>query len=86
MEPMSLLAWIVVGLIAGWLAAQVVSSPFGLLGTVLVGMVGAIIGGWLFVELGETGTTGLSIWSIFVSFVGAVILLIILRAVRQGRP
>jgi uncharacterized membrane protein YeaQ/YmgE (transglycosylase-associated protein family) len=86
MEPMSLLAWIVVGLIAGWLASQVVASRFGVIGDTIVGMIGALIGGFLFNEFGETGTTGLNIWSIFVAFVGAVVLLVLIRAVSgRGR-
>ena len=86
MEPMSLLAWVVVGLIAGWLASQVVASRFGIIGDTVVGMIGALIGGFLFNEFGETGTTGLNIWSIFVAFVGAVVLLVLIRAVSgRGR-
>jgi uncharacterized membrane protein YeaQ/YmgE (transglycosylase-associated protein family) len=80
MEPMGLLAWVVVGLIAGWLASKVVPSRFGIIGDTLIGMVGALIGGFLFEEFGSTGTTGFSIWSIFVSFVGAVVLLVLIRA------
>lgn len=82
MEPMSLLAWIVVGLIAGLLASQVVSSPFGIIGDTLVGMVGALLGGWLFEQFGSTGTTGFTLWSVLVAFVGAVVLLVLLRAVK----
>jgi uncharacterized membrane protein YeaQ/YmgE (transglycosylase-associated protein family) len=85
MEPMSLLAWIVVGLIAGWLASQVVASRFGVIGDTIVGMLGALVGGFLFEQLGSTGTTGFSIWSIVVSFVGAVVLLILLRALSGQR-
>ena len=81
---MGLLAWIVVGLIAGWLASQVVPSRLGLVGDTVVGMVGALIGGFLFNEVGSTGTTGFSIWSIFVAFVGAVVLLVLIRAIRRG--
>ena len=85
MEPMGLLAWIVVGLIAGWLASQVVPSRFGVIGDTLIGMLGALVGGFLFEELGSTGTTGFSIWSVFVAFVGAVVLLLVIRAFsRQG--
>jgi uncharacterized membrane protein YeaQ/YmgE (transglycosylase-associated protein family) len=80
MEPMGLLAWVVVGLIAGWLASKVVPSRFGIIGDTLIGMVGALIGGFLFEEFGSTGTTGFSIWSIVVSFVGAVVLLVLIRA------
>jgi uncharacterized membrane protein YeaQ/YmgE (transglycosylase-associated protein family) len=85
MEPMSLLAWIVVGLIAGWLASQVVASRFGIIGDTVIGMVGALVGGFLFEQFGSTGTTGLSIWSIFVAFVGAVVLLVLIRAFSGRR-
>ena len=86
MEPMGLLAWIVIGLIAGWLASQVIPSRFGLVGDTIVGMLGALVGGFLFTELGSSGATGINIWSIFVAFVGAVVLLFLLRAIngRKG--
>lgn len=80
---MSLLAWIVVGLIAGLLASWVVpGARTNLLVDVLVGMAGAIIGGWLFAALGAGGATGFNIWSIFVAFVGAVVLLFIVKAIQ----
>ena len=82
MEPMGLLAWIVVGLIAGWLASQAVPSRLGVVGDTIVGMVGAVVGGWMFEQVGSTGTTGLSIWSVFVAFIGAVVLLVAFRAVK----
>jgi len=82
---MGLLAWIVVGLIAGWLASKVVPSRLGTIGDTVVGMVGALIGGFLFEQVGATGTTGFSIWSIFVAFVGAVLLLVVIRAVDGRR-
>ncbi len=85
MEPMSLLAWIVVGLVAGWLASQVVTSRFGVVGDTIIGMLGALVGGFLFEQFGSTGTTGFSIWSIVVSFVGAVVLLVLIRAISGGR-
>jgi len=85
MEPMSLLAWIVVGLIAGWLASQVVPSRFGVIGDTIIGMLGALVGGFLFEEFGSTGTTGLNIWSLFVAFVGAVVLLVLIRALSGQR-
>jgi len=85
MEPMGLFAWIVVGLIAGWLASQVVPSRLGLVGDTIVGMVGAFIGGFLFNQVGAAGTTGFSIWSVFVAFVGAVVLLVVIRAVNGRR-
>jgi len=85
MEPMSLLAWIVVGLIAGWLASQVVPSRFGIVGDTVIGMVGALIGGFLFNQFGAAGTSGLNVWSILVAFVGAVVLLVVIRAFSGQR-
>jgi uncharacterized membrane protein YeaQ/YmgE (transglycosylase-associated protein family) len=72
-------------LIAGWLASQVVASRFGVIGDTIIGMVGALIGGFLFEQFGSTGTTGFNIWSVLVSFVGAVLLLIVIRAVDGRR-
>lgn len=83
MEPIGLLAWIVIGLIAGWLAGYVVPSRLGIIGDTIVGMVGALIGGALFNAVGEAGTTGFNLWSIFVAFIGAVVLLFLLRAIRS---
>ena len=85
MEPMSLLAWIVVGLIAGWLASQVVPSRFGVIGDTIIGMLGALVGGFLFEQFGSTGTTGFNIWSVFVAFTGAVVLLVGIRLLTGRR-
>ncbi len=84
---MGILAWIVVGLIAGWLAKMVVpgEGPGGILGDLIVGIVGALIGGWVFNAFGHMGTTGINVWSILVAFVGAVILLLIVRAFTGRR-
>jgi uncharacterized membrane protein YeaQ/YmgE (transglycosylase-associated protein family) len=82
---MGILAWIIVGLIAGFLAKSVVpgEGPGGLIGDIIVGIVGALIGGWVFQAFGHFGVTGLNLWSILVAFVGAVILLLILRALTR---
>ena len=85
MEPMGLLAWIVVGIIAGWLASKVMPSSFGLIGDTIVGMIGALVGGFIFDAFGESGATGINIWSIFVAFVGAVVLLFVIRAVSGDK-
>ena len=79
MEPMGLIAWLVVGAIAGWLASLVIPTRMGLLGDIVVGIVGGVIGGALFHAVGEVGLTGLSLWSIFVAFVGSVVLLGLVR-------
>lgn len=85
MEPMGLLAWIIVGLISGWLASKAMPSSLGTLGDTIVGMLGALAGGFLFEAFGSTGTTGFNIWSIFVAFIGAVVILFLLRALTGSR-
>ena len=83
---MGILAWIVLGLIAGFLASAVMrGGGFGIIGDIIVGIVGALIGGFLFSALGSTGVTGFNIWSLFVAFVGACLLIAILRAVSGSR-
>jgi uncharacterized membrane protein YeaQ/YmgE (transglycosylase-associated protein family) len=83
---MGLLAWLVVGAIAGWLASLVIPARLGLIGDIVVGIIGGFIGGALFRAIGEPGLTGFSIWSIFVAFVGAVILLGLIRLANGKRP
>ena len=85
---MGILAWLVVGLIAGWLASRVMrGGGYGLIGDIIVGVVGALIGGFLASTLLKIpdAVNGINITSILVAFVGAVILLAILRAVGGRR-
>jgi uncharacterized membrane protein YeaQ/YmgE (transglycosylase-associated protein family) len=85
---MGILSWIVVGLIAGWLAGLVVKGGgFGCVGDVIVGVVGGLLGGWLasaFFHMGDP-ISGINIESIVVAFIGAVILIIILRLISGRR-
>lgn len=86
---MGILTWIIVGLIAGWLAGLVVrGSGFGVLGDIIVGIVGAIIGGFIAAyAFGIPGAvSGVNLTSIIVAFLGAVLALIIVRAVTGRRP
>lgn len=76
---MGWLAWIIVGGIAGWLASQVMHTRLGLVMDIVVGIVGAVIGGLLLGALGTTGVTGFNLWSVIVAFIGAVVLLGVLR-------
>ncbi len=78
---MSILAWIIVGIIAGWLAKMVIpgEGPMGVFGDLVIGVVGAIVGGWLFGYFGHPGATGLNFGSILVAFVGAVVVLWLMR-------
>ena len=85
---MGILAWLVVGLIAGWLASLVMGGGgYGLIGDIVVGIVGALIGGFLAANLLNmpNAVNGINITSILVAFVGAVILLAILRLVSGRR-
>jgi uncharacterized membrane protein YeaQ/YmgE (transglycosylase-associated protein family) len=78
---MTIMAWIIVGIIAGWLAKRVIpgEGPGGVLGDLVIGVVGAIAGGLIFNYFGHTGATGVNIGSIVVSFVGAVVVLWLMR-------
>ena len=80
------LVWIAVGLVAGWLASVVVGGGYGLVGDIVVGIVGAFLGGFVFRSLHlRTPFHGLAS-TIFVAFIGAVLLLLVLRLLRRGSP
>ncbi len=81
MDAMGWLAWLIVGALAGWLASIVMGTngSQGLLLDIIVGIVGALIGGFLFNVIGAPGITGFNVWSLFVAFIGAVVLLGLLR-------
>ncbi len=77
---MGIIAWIVLGAIAGWIGSMIVNKTGeGLFRDIVLGIVGALIGGWIFTAAGSTGVTGFNIWSVFVAFIGAIVLLGILR-------
>jgi uncharacterized membrane protein YeaQ/YmgE (transglycosylase-associated protein family) len=79
---MGILSWIVVGLIAGWLAGQVMrGGGYGLIGDIIVGVVGGLLGGWIASSLLHigAGVNGINLESILVAFAGAVLLLLLLR-------
>ena len=78
-----LLAWIIVGLVAGVLASLVMGGGYGIIGDIIIGIVGAFIGGWLFSTLGVSSPIGGMGGQIFVAFVGAVVLLFLLRLIRR---
>ena len=79
---MSILAWIVLGLIAGFIASKIVSgSGQGMLLDIALGVVGAVVGGYVFSAIGATGITGFNLYSMFVAVVGAALVLWIYHAV-----
>jgi uncharacterized membrane protein YeaQ/YmgE (transglycosylase-associated protein family) len=82
---MSFLAWIVLGLIAGFIGSKLVNKRGeGLLLDIILGIVGAIAGGWLFNLFGASGVTGLNLYSLVVAVIGAVVLLVIYHAIRRA--
>ncbi len=84
---MGILSWIVVGFIAGLLAKLVLpgDDPGGLIVTTLIGMAGALVGGFLIGVLGGAGATGFNIWSVLVATLGAVVLLAVYRLFAGSR-
>jgi uncharacterized membrane protein YeaQ/YmgE (transglycosylase-associated protein family) len=83
---MSILAWIVLGLIAGFIASKLVNRSGGsLVLDLLLGVVGAFVGGFLFTRFGAAGVTGLNLYSILVAIIGAVIVLFIYHAIVGRR-
>jgi uncharacterized membrane protein YeaQ/YmgE (transglycosylase-associated protein family) len=83
---MSLLTWLIVGLVAGVLASMLMGGTgYGLVGDIIIGIVGAFVGGWLFSALGVGSPLGGLAGTIFVAFIGAVVLLFLLRLLRGRR-
>jgi uncharacterized membrane protein YeaQ/YmgE (transglycosylase-associated protein family) len=83
---MSFVAWIVLGLVAGFIGSKLVNhTGEGLIRDVLLGVVGAIIGGYLFNLFGAPGVTGLNVYSLLVAVIGAVVFLIVYHAIFRRR-
>jgi uncharacterized membrane protein YeaQ/YmgE (transglycosylase-associated protein family) len=78
---MGILSWIILGGIAGWLGSMIVNrGGEGVLRDIVLGIIGGIVGGWVFAMMGSTGVTGFNLWSLFVAVVGAVIVLVLYHA------
>ena len=84
---MGILLWIILGALAGWIASMIVAtdSEQGFLGDVILGIVGAVVGGFVFNLLGASGVNGFNIYSLFVAVIGAVVVVFIGRALLGGR-
>jgi uncharacterized membrane protein YeaQ/YmgE (transglycosylase-associated protein family) len=82
---MTLFVWILLGLIAGFIASHIVNHRGeGIVLDVMLGIVGAFVGGWLFRTFGHTGVTGLNLHSILVAAVGAIVLLFVYHVIRRA--
>ena len=83
---MTLLTWLIVGLVAGVLASMVMGGTgYGIIGDIIIGIVGAFVGGWLFSALGVASPLGGLAVTILVAFIGAVVLLFLLHLLRRRR-
>jgi uncharacterized membrane protein YeaQ/YmgE (transglycosylase-associated protein family) len=81
---MSIIAWLILGLISGFIASKLVNKTGdGMVMDIVLGIIGAIAGGWLFNRFGMAGVTGLNIYSMLVSVVGAVVVLVIYHAIAR---
>jgi uncharacterized membrane protein YeaQ/YmgE (transglycosylase-associated protein family) len=82
---MSFVAWIILGLIAGFIGSKLVNkSGEGIALDILLGIVGAIVGGWLFTRFGAAGVTGLNLYSILVAVIGSVVVLVVYHMIRRA--
>jgi uncharacterized membrane protein YeaQ/YmgE (transglycosylase-associated protein family) len=79
---MSILIWIIFGAIVGWIASMFMGSEGGLVWDIIVGIIGAVLGGWLMSFFGQSGVTGFNLYSFLVAIFGAVVLITIVRALR----
>jgi uncharacterized membrane protein YeaQ/YmgE (transglycosylase-associated protein family) len=83
---MDILTWLIVGLVAGVLASLVMGgSGYGIIGDIIIGIVGAFVGGWIFSALGVASPLGGMAGTILVAFIGAVVLLFLIHLIRRRR-
>jgi len=83
---MSLIAFVILGLIAGFIASKLVNKTGeGFVLDIVLGIVGSVVGGYVFRWFGSTGVTGLNLWSLLVSVTGAVVVLVIFHAIMGRR-
>lgn len=83
---MGILAWLVVGLVAGWIGSLLVNRRGeGLLLDIVLGIIGAFVGGFLFNTFGHAGVTGINLYSILVAVVGSVVVLVLYHAIAGRR-
>jgi uncharacterized membrane protein YeaQ/YmgE (transglycosylase-associated protein family) len=81
---MSIIGWIILGLIAGFIASKIVNKQGqGFFVDIILGIVGALVGGELFELFGKTGVTGFNLYSMFVAIIGAIVVLVVYHAVRR---
>jgi len=83
---LSIIGWIILGLIAGFVASKIVNKTgSGIVVDILLGIVGAVVGGFIFAQLGSVGVTGFNLWSMIVAIIGAIVILLIYHAIFGRR-
>ena len=82
-DIMSIIILIIAGAIVGWVASLIVGTKEGLLVDIIVGVVGAVIGGWIMSFFNKGGVTGFNVYSFLVALLGSVVLLVIFKAIRR---
>lgn len=82
----NIIVWIIIGGLAGWIASMIMGrdAQMGALANIVIGIIGAFIGGFLMNLLGAQGTTGFNVWSLLVAILGAVVLLAIVGAIQRA--
>lgn len=80
---MGILGWIILGGLAGWIASALMGAREGCLMYIIIGIVGAMLGGFAFSLIGGSGISGFNLWSLMVAVVGSIILIAIVRALRK---
>lgn len=87
MDTMGIISWIILGGVAGWIASKFTGNDarMGVGMNILVGIIGAFLGGWIVSLFGITGVSGLNIWSFLVALLGAIVLLLLINAVAGNR-
>lgn len=79
---MGIILWIIFGGLVGWIASLIMKTNEGLILNIILGIVGALLGGWIMSFLGKSGMTGFNLYSFLVALLGAVILIAIVKAIR----
>jgi uncharacterized membrane protein YeaQ/YmgE (transglycosylase-associated protein family) len=80
---MGIIIWIIFGALVGWIASAIMNTNDGVIMDIVIGIVGAVVGGWLMSFFGSGGVTGFNLYSFLVALLGAVVLILIVKAIRK---
>lgn len=81
---MNIILWIILGAVAGWVADLIMASSHGVIEDIILGIIGAFIGGFLMSALGQPGVTGFNIYSLVVAVIGAIVIIVVGRMFRRS--